>query len=89
MDIIRIILVITGILAALIIGYWLLGVIYTFFWLLVYAGIIGLIGYGGYKLFFAGEKAEKRLEEKTPVAIAEMKDAGRVLQEYKDKYLPK
>lgn len=78
-----------GILAVLVIGYWLLGVIYTLFWLLVYAGIIGLIGYGGYKLFFAGEKAEKQLEEKTSVSIAEMRDADRALKEYKDKYLPK
>lgn len=89
MDFLKIILIAIGLLAVLVIGYWLLGLIYGLFWLLLYAGIIGAIGYGGYKLFFAKEKETAKLEDKTPIGIAEMQNTDRALEEYKRKYLPK
>ncbi len=52
MDFIKIILIAIGLIVLLVAGYWLIGVVYGLFWLLLYAGIIGAIGYGGYKLFF-------------------------------------
>ena len=35
------------------------------------------------------ENEPAKLEDKTPAAIAEMKNADRTLEEYKRKYLPK
>jgi hypothetical protein len=89
MDFIKIILIAIGLLAVLVIGYWLIGIVYGLFWLLLYAGIIGAIGYGGYKLFFAKEKTKDRLDDKTPIAIADLQNTDRTLEEYKRKYLPK
>jgi len=89
MDFLKIVLIIIGLLAVVVLGYWFLGVIAGLFWLLLYAGIIGVIGYGGYKLFFEKEKTKGELEDKMPISIAEMKDADRALEEYKSKYLPK
>ena len=89
MDIIKLILIAVGLLAVVVIGYWLIGIIYGLFWLLLYAGIIGAIGYGGYKLFFEKEKTEKQLEEKTPIGIADIKNSDRALEEYRRKYLTK
>ncbi|HMS42198.1 MAG TPA: hypothetical protein PKE69_18340 [Pyrinomonadaceae bacterium] len=89
MDFIKIILIAIGLIVLLVAGYWLIGVVYGLFWLLLYAGIIGAIGYGGYKLFFEKEKANAQLEDKTPIAIADLQDADRALEEYKRKYLPK
>jgi hypothetical protein len=36
---------------------------------------------------FAREKPKAELEEKTPIAIADLKDTDRALEEYKRKYL--
>ena len=58
MDFLKIVLIIIGLLAVVVLGYWFLGVIAGLFWLLLYAGIIGVIGYGGYKLFFEKEKTK-------------------------------
>lgn len=89
MDFIKIILIAVGLIVVLVAGYWLIGMVSAIFWLLLYAGIIGAIGYGGYKLFFEKEKTRAQLEDKTPIAIADLQDADRALEEYKRKYLPK
>lgn len=89
MDFIKIILIAIGLIVLFVAGYWLIGVVYGLFWLLLYAGIIGAIGYGGYKLFFEKEKPKAQLEDKTTIAIADLQDADRALEEYKRKYLPK
>lgn len=89
MDFIKMILVIVGIAALLLVGYWAIGFIFGIFWLLVYAGIIGLVGYGGYKLFFEKRSERRSLDDKTPVTIAEFEGADRALEEYRSKYLPK
>jgi hypothetical protein len=87
MDTIKIILAAIGVIAIVVIALWLIGIISAILWLLLWAGLIAAIGYGSYKLFFAREKTTPRLEEKTPVVIADMKDADRTLEEYKRKYL--
>ncbi|MBK7707119.1 MAG: hypothetical protein IPN69_10360 [Acidobacteria bacterium] len=89
MDIIKLILLVIGILAVLVVGYWLVGIIFGLFWLLVYAGVIGLVGYGGYKLLFGNSSSGRSLEEKSPITIAEFEGSDRALEEYRQKYLPK
>ncbi len=89
MDLIKLILLVIGVLALLLIGYWLVGIIFGLFWLLVYAGVIGLVGYGGYKLFFGRGSAERSLEDKTPISIAEFDSSDRALEEYRRKMLSK
>jgi hypothetical protein len=89
MDIIKLILLVVGILALFVVGYWLIGFIFGLFWLLVYAGIIGLVGYGGYKLLFGRSSNDHSLEDKTPISIAEFEGTDRALEEYRRKYLTK
>jgi|GEM_PF-724682 len=89
MNLIKIILITIGILAIIFIGYSLIGIISILFWVLLIAGIVGAVGYGGYKLFLEKDKTKGSLEDKTPIAIADLKDADRALEEYKRKYLPK
>lgn len=87
MDIIKTILAIIGIIAVLIIGYWAIGFVFGLLWLLLWVGVVAAIGYGGYKLLFEKEKDTKQLEDKTPVAIADMQETDRALEEIRRKYL--
>ena len=89
MDTIKLILIAIGLLTVVVAGYFLIGIVFSILWFLLWVGLIGALGYGGYKLFFAKEKGTARLEEKTPITIAEMKDVDRALEEYKRKSLPK
>lgn len=89
MDTLKIILAAIGVIAVVVIALWLIGIISAILWLALWAGLIAAIGYGGYKLFFAKEKTTARLEEKTPIAIADLKDTDRALEEYKRKLLDK
>lgn len=87
MDTIKIILAAIGVIAVVVVAIWLIGIISAVFWFLLWAGLIGAVGYGGYKLFFARDKTTAKLEEKTPVAIADLQDTDRALEEYRRKYL--
>lgn len=87
MDTIKIILAAIGVIAIVIIAIWLIGIVSTILWFGLWIGLIAAIGYGGYKLLFAKEKTTSQLEEKTPIAIADLKDTDRALEEYKRKYL--
>ncbi len=88
MDTIKIILIAIGLLTVVVAGYFLVGIVFSLLWFLLWVGIVGALGYGGYKLFFDKEKPRAaRLEEKTPVAIADLKDVDRALEEYKRKSL--
>jgi hypothetical protein len=87
MDTIKIILAAIGVIAVVIIGIWLIGIVSAILWFMLWIGLIAAIGYGGYKLLFAREKTAPKLEEKTPIAIADLKDTDRALEEYKRKYL--
>lgn len=87
MDIIKTILAIVGLLAVVIIGYWLVGVVFGLLWLLLWVAVIAGIGYGSYKLFFEKEKPNRHLEDKTPISIADLKDTDRALEEYRRKLL--
>ena len=87
MNWIKIILVALGLFAAAMLLFWLFGVVYTILGYLFWGAMIGGIGYGGYKYLKKDETP--KLEEKTPVAISEMQNVDRELEEYKRKYLPK
>lgn len=87
MDTIKIILAAIGVIAVVIIAIWLIGIVSAILWFGLWIGLIAAIGYGGYKLLFAKAKTTPKLEEKTPIAIADLKDTDRALEEYKRKYL--
>lgn len=89
MDTIKIILAVIGVIAVIIIGIWLIGIVSAILWFALWVGLIAAIGYGGYKLLVGRSKTDKILEEKTPIAIADLRDTDRALEEYKRKYLPK
>jgi hypothetical protein len=89
MDKIKIILAVIGVIAVVIAGIWLIGIISAILWFGLWIGLLAAIGYGGYKLFLDKGKSAKTLEEKSPIQIADMKDTDRQLEEYKRKYLPK
>jgi hypothetical protein len=89
MDIIKIILIAVGLIALFVVAIWLIGIISALLWFLLWIGLIGAIVYGGYKLFFEKKQETVMLDEKSPIAIAEMKDVDRTLEEYKRKTLTK
>jgi len=87
MDTIKIILAVIGVIAVVIIAIWLIGIISALFWIALWVGLLAAVGYGAYKLLFPGKKTTPELEEKTPVAIADLRETDRALEEYKRKYL--
>ena len=87
MNIIKIILILVGLLTVGFLGYFLIGVVFSLLWYALVIGALAAVGYGGYKLFKKSEAPQ--LEGKRPVAISEMDNADRALEEYKRKYLPK
>lgn len=89
MDTVKIILAVIGAIAVVVAGIWLIGIISAILWFALWIGLIAAIGYGGYKLFLGKSKSSAKLEEKTPIAIADLKDTDRALEEYKRKLLPK
>jgi hypothetical protein len=88
MNIIKFILIALGLLTVGFLGFLLIGIISSLLWYAFVVGALGAIGYGGYKLFKKFDDTPQ-LEGKTPVAISEMDNADRALEEYKRKYLPK
>ena len=86
MNFLKLILILLGLGLGVMLLFWLLGVVSTILWYLLWAGIIGVIGYAGYKLFL-GKGETPQLEEKKPIAIAEIHDFDRALEEYKEKTL--
>lgn len=87
MDIIKLILVAVGLLTVVFLGYFLVGFVFSLLWYAVILGLVGAVGYGGYRLFKKYD--HPRLEGKQNVAIREIDNAERTLEEYKQKYLPK
>lgn len=88
MNIIKIILAIVALYLLITLGFALVGIVYTALWYLFLFGIVAAGGAVGYKLLKKnGERRE--LEEKTPIAIAELQNADRALEEYKRKRLSK
>jgi hypothetical protein len=88
MKFIKFVLIALALLLLVWFGFWAIGIVSALLWYAVVIGVIGAVGYGGYRLL-KKDDTPKRLEEKLPIGIAEMKDSDRALDEYKRKYLPK
>ncbi len=81
----KIILIAVGIFILVMLGFSLIGFIYSALWYLFWIGAIALAGTVGYKLLKKPET--KQIENREPIGISELKNADRALEEYKNKYL--
>ena len=88
MNYIKIILIAVGLVIAAMLAFSIIGIVYSALWCLFLLGIVAVGGAVGYKLLVK-YKESPQLDDKTPITIAEMKNADRALEEYKQKYLPK
>ncbi|MBA3600398.1 MAG: hypothetical protein H0W45_04035 [Acidobacteria bacterium] len=88
MNFIKIILIAIGLVLAAMLAFSVIGIVYSALWYLFLLGIVAVGGAIGYKLLVK-DKESMRLEDKTPITIAEMESADRALEDYKRKYLPK
>jgi len=87
MDWIKIILIAVGLLVVLMLGSWLIGIVFSALWYLFWIALIAAGGIVGYKLLTKPETPQ--IENKEPIAITELKNTDRVLEEYKRKHLSK
>ena len=85
MNWIKIVLIAVGIFILVMLGFSLIGFIYSALWYLFWIGAIALAGTVGYKLLKKPET--KQIENTEPIGISELKNADRALEEYKNKYL--
>ena len=87
MNIIKFILAVLGLILGAFIILWVLGFVWSILWYLVVFGIIGAIGYGGWKMF-------RKLEDKA-LGTSARNDLGSGIDinmswdEYERKYLSK
>jgi uncharacterized membrane protein len=88
MNFIKIILIAIGLVLAAMLAFSVIGIVYSALWYLFLLGIVAVGGAVGYKLLVK-DKESMRLEDNTPITIAEMENADQALEEYKQKYLPK
>ena len=88
MKYIKIILFAVGLVLAAMLAFSVIGIVYSALWYLFLLGIVAIGGAVGYKVL-TGKKDSRQLNENTPIAIAEMDNADRTLEEYRRKYLPK
>jgi hypothetical protein len=90
MNIFKLILFLLGIGLGIYLVFWILfGIVSTILWYAFWLALIGLGGYAGYKLFFEKDKETAQLEEKKPIAIAELQNFDRALEDFKRKQLEK
>ena len=88
MKYIKIILFAIGLVLAAMLAFSVIGIVYSALWYLFLLGIVAIGGAVGYKVL-TNKKESRQLNENTPIAIAEMDNADRTLEEYRRKYLPK
>lgn len=87
MNIIKIILAILGIIFGAMLVFWVLGVVWSLLWYAFWIGVVGAIGYGGYKLF---KKAEnKYVGQGSAYGEIDDRDFNMTWEEYDRKYLNK
>ncbi len=83
MNFIKILLIALGLVILGMLAFSVFGFIYSLLWYLFWIGTIGITGYVGYKVFTRNSEPAK-LEGKTQISIAAMRDYKRDLKEYKD-----
>ncbi len=82
---IKTILVIIAVVLGAVVAFSLVGLMMTLAQYIFWLGVIGIAGYAAIKLFKKSNSPQ--LEAKSPVQ--ELENAGRTLDEYKQKYLSK
>lgn len=85
MKLAKIILIAIGIFIAVMLGFTLIGIVYSALWYLFWIGVIAIAGTAAYKLLKKPEVAQ--IENREPIVISELKNADKALEEYKRKYL--
>ena len=88
MNYIKLILAAVGLILAAMLAFSVIGIVYSALWYLFLLGVVAIGGTIGYKLLKKDDQ-QSQIEDKTPIAIADMQNADRTLEEYKRKYLPK
>lgn len=87
MNLIKVILIAIGIFIAVMLGFTLVGIVYSALWYLFWIGVIAIAGTVGYKMLKKPENTQ--IETTEPIGISELKNADKSLEEYKRKYLSK
>jgi hypothetical protein len=86
MNIIKLILGIVGVIVLGFIAWLAISFVWSILWYLVFFGILGAVGYGGYKLF---KKAEAKSLGSDPYSGIGTGDINMSWDEYDKKYLHK
>jgi len=87
MNFIKIILAILGLVFGVMVVFWLFGIVYSMLWYVFWLGLLGAVGYGGYKLF---TKVESRvLGAGKANELDNTRDFDMSWEDYERKYLSK
>jgi hypothetical protein len=87
MNIIKFILIFLGLIFGAVVVFWLLGVVWSLLWYVFWLALIGVAGYGAYKLF---KKAEQKLVgDGAATGYIDAPDTNMSWEEYDRKYLKK
>lgn len=81
----KLVLIAIGIFIAVILGFSLIGIVYSLLWYLFWLGAVAVAVAVAYQLL--KKPAAAQIENKEPIVISEMKNADQVLEEYKRKSL--
>ena len=87
MNIIKFLLSALGLIFGVFILLWVLGFVWSILWYLIVLGVLGAVGYGGYKLFRKIE--DKALGSDAHSEIGGGMDINMSWDEYERKYLQK
>ena len=85
MNLVKILVIAVGIFIAVMLGFTLVGIVYSALWYLFWIGVIAIAGTAAYKLLKKPETAQ--IQSKEHIVISELKNADKALEEYKRKYL--
>lgn len=86
MNWIKLILIAIGLFVVASLAFSIVGIIYSAVFYLFLLGVVAVGGTVAYKLLIKKSEPAK-LEEKTPIGIADLNNADRALEEYKRRYL--
>jgi len=86
MNFIKFILAVLGLIFGVMLFFWLFGLVTSLLWYALVFGVIGAIGYSGYRLF---RKAEDKYVTGGSTDYLETRDFDSSWDEYKQKYLSK
>lgn len=88
MNFIKFLLILIGLGLGIYLLFWIFfGIVSTILWYAFWLALIGLGGYAGYKLFLEKDDETRQIEDKDPIAIAELRNFDRALEDYKRKEL--